>query len=87
LTSIFTLKQELHVKMIFNSKKIKLSLCLTNYASFHEDVWGSGCIDPRTLDHGTRWEWSASCCDRFIPGTYWYRRLYGPQNCFHDVKM
>jgi hypothetical protein len=25
--------------------KVKLSLCLTNYALHHEDVWGSGCID------------------------------------------
>jgi hypothetical protein len=28
-------------------KKIKLLLCLTNYALRHEDVWESGCIDPR----------------------------------------
>jgi hypothetical protein len=26
--------------------KIKLSLCLINYASHHEDVWGSGSIAP-----------------------------------------
>jgi hypothetical protein len=24
--------------------KVKLSLCLTNYALYHDGVWGSGCI-------------------------------------------
>jgi hypothetical protein len=33
--------------------KVKLSLCWTNYALHHEDVWGSGCIDPHFLDLGT----------------------------------
>jgi hypothetical protein len=33
--------------------KVKLSLCLINYALRHEYVWGSGCIDRRFLDHGT----------------------------------
>jgi hypothetical protein len=41
-----------------------------NYkALFPEDVWGSGCIDPHFLDHGTIWEWSASSPGRFTPGT------------------
>jgi hypothetical protein len=26
-----------------------------NQALRHEDVWGSGCIDPRFLDLGTSW--------------------------------
>jgi hypothetical protein len=26
--------------------KVKLSLCLTNQALWHEGIWGSGCIDP-----------------------------------------
>jgi hypothetical protein len=34
-------------------KKVKLSLCLTDYALRHEGVWGSGCIDPNFLDLGT----------------------------------
>jgi hypothetical protein len=39
-----------------NSKvKVKLSLCLANQALRHEDVWGSGCIDPHFLDLGTSW--------------------------------
>jgi hypothetical protein len=33
--------------------KVKLSLCLTNYALRREGVWGSGCIDPHVLDLGT----------------------------------
>jgi hypothetical protein len=46
----------MHEAIIYHSKvkkKVKLSLCLTNYALCHEDVWGSGCIDPRFLDLGT----------------------------------
>jgi hypothetical protein len=26
-----------------------------NYALRYEEVWGSGCIDPRILDLGTSW--------------------------------
>jgi hypothetical protein len=35
--------------------KVKLSLCLTNWALRHEDVWGSGYINPYFLDLGTSW--------------------------------
>jgi hypothetical protein len=57
-------------------KRVKLSLCLTNYAPRHGDVWGSGGIDPlfltSALDGG---EWSASHPGRFtrlkiFPGTH-----------------
>jgi hypothetical protein len=37
------------------NSKVKLSMCLINKALRHEDVWGSGCIDPRFLDLGTSW--------------------------------
>jgi hypothetical protein len=37
-------------------KKVKLLLWLTNYALRHEGVWGSGCIDPHSLDLGTSWK-------------------------------
>jgi hypothetical protein len=40
-------------------EKTNLSLCVLH----HEGVWGSGCIDPHTLDLGTiivDGEWSAS---------------------------
>jgi hypothetical protein len=40
--------------------KVKLSPCLTNEALRHEDVWGSGCIDPHFLDLGTSWRWVVS---------------------------
>jgi hypothetical protein len=45
-----------NVTFIRKVVKIKLSLCLANEALHHEDVWGSGCIDPRTLDLDTSWE-------------------------------
>jgi hypothetical protein len=35
--------------------KVKLSLCLKNYALRHKGLWGSGCIDPYFLDFRTSW--------------------------------
>jgi hypothetical protein len=37
------------------SKKVYLSLCLTNEVLLPEGVWGSGLIDPHFLDLGTSW--------------------------------
>jgi hypothetical protein len=37
-------------------KTAKLSLCLTNYALPHKDVWGRRCIDPLILHNGTSWK-------------------------------
>jgi hypothetical protein len=70
------------------SKKIrvKLSLCLTNSELRHEDVWGSGCIDPRILDLGTSRRWVVSSTPRQLYPwgmSPWYpldRRLGGLQN-------
>jgi hypothetical protein len=45
-------------------RKVKLSLCLTNYALRQEDVWGSGCINPHLLDLGTSWRWVVSFTPR-----------------------
>jgi hypothetical protein len=39
---------------------VKLSLCLTNWALRHEDICGSGCIDPNFLDLGISWSWVVS---------------------------
>jgi hypothetical protein len=50
--------------------KVKLSLCLTNYALRHEGVWGSGCIDTYFLDLGTSWRWAVS----FTPRPLYPRR-------------
>jgi hypothetical protein len=36
-------------------RKVKLSLCLTDQALRHEDVWGNGRIEPRILDLVTSW--------------------------------
>jgi hypothetical protein len=41
-------------------KSLNVSLCLTNYALRHESLWGSGSMDPRFLDSGTRWRWVVS---------------------------
>jgi hypothetical protein len=44
------------VKKRYCSKgKIKLFLCLTNWALRHVCVWGTGCIAPHYLDLVTRW--------------------------------
>jgi hypothetical protein len=65
--------------------KVKLSLYLTTTLR-HEDVWGSGRIDPHFLDLGTGWSWVV----RFTPlplylrgKSPWYPfdwRLGGPQS-------
>jgi hypothetical protein len=34
------------VTVATNVWKVNLSLCLTNKALHHEDLWGNGCIDP-----------------------------------------
>jgi hypothetical protein len=41
-------------------KKVRLSLGLANSALRHEDLCGSGCIDPRLLDLDTSWRWVIS---------------------------
>jgi hypothetical protein len=40
---------------ILRKRGKSLSLCLSNKALRHEEVWGSGCINPRFLDLGTSW--------------------------------
>jgi hypothetical protein len=39
---------------------VMLSLRLTNWASHHEDVWGSGFIAPRIPGLGTSWRWAVN---------------------------
>jgi hypothetical protein len=34
-----------------------MSLCLTNYALRHEDVWCSRCMDPQCFDLDSSWRW------------------------------
>jgi hypothetical protein len=50
----------METQCVFCVVKIKLSLCLTNLALHHEDVWGSGCIDPNFLDLSTSWRWEVN---------------------------
>jgi hypothetical protein len=47
--------------------EVKLSLYLTNSALRNEDVWRSGCIDPRFLDLDTSWRWVVQL---HAPGTH-----------------
>jgi hypothetical protein len=67
--------------------KEQLSLCLTNWALRHEDVWGSGRIDPRILDLGTSWSGqlyapAALPPGEISPGTHWV----GPRTGLDDVE-
>jgi hypothetical protein len=55
-------------KPLHNQSKVKQSLCLTNQALQHEDIWGSGCIDLCILDSSTSWRWVVSFTPRpFYP--------------------
>jgi hypothetical protein len=58
------------VSFSINYSKLKLSLCLTNYAQFHEWVWESGCIEPHNFLTSALvgGGWSASRLGRFTPG-------------------
>jgi hypothetical protein len=38
----------------FQTHQVKLSLCFTNYALRHEEVWGSGCILTYLLTYGAQ---------------------------------
>jgi hypothetical protein len=56
----------------------------------HENLWGSGCIDPHFLDLGTS-EWSASRPGRFTPGeiapgTRWIGGWVSPRAGLDDVE-
>jgi hypothetical protein len=61
-----TFTSVLNAALLTISKKIKLSLCLTNWALSHECLWGSVCIDPHFLDLDTRWRWMVSFTFRLL---------------------
>jgi hypothetical protein len=73
-------------------KKVMLSQYLTNQALCHEDVWGSGCIDPLFLISALDWgEWSASRPGRYTPGerassTHWIGGWVVPRAGLDDVE-
>jgi hypothetical protein len=63
--------------------KVKLSLCLSNWALCHEGIWGSGYIDPHFLNLSTSWKWVVSFPLYLLGKGLWYpldRRLGGPQS-------
>jgi hypothetical protein len=81
------LKQLLTQLFCFSGKKVKLSLCLTNYALCHEGIWGSGCIDAHFHDLGTTWRWVVSFTPQpLYPGTYWIRGWMDPRAGLDDMK-
>jgi hypothetical protein len=66
--------------------KVKLSLCLTNWALHHEGIWGgSGCIGPHFPGLGTSWRWVVSFTRLLLyprgksPGTHWIGGWVGPR--------
>jgi hypothetical protein len=69
-----------------------LSLCLTNYALSHEDVWGGGRIDAHLLDLAlVGSEWSASrpvrsTAGERATGTHWIGGSVGPRAGVGDVE-
>jgi hypothetical protein len=70
-------------------KKVKLFLCLTNYALRHEDVWGSGCIDRRFLEVSRQLHAAAALPPSPRGKITRYpldRRLGGPKRPMDDMK-
>jgi hypothetical protein len=61
-------------------KKVKLSLCLSNYALCHAGIWGSECTDPHFLDLGTSWSWVVSFTPRLL-----YPRERAPSTLRYEV--
>jgi hypothetical protein len=63
----FTGKTLPHVTCYSKGRKVNLSLCLTNQALSHEDLWGNGCIDPRFLDlRIARNVFTELCADKLV---------------------
>jgi hypothetical protein len=72
--------------------KVKLSLCLINWASCHEDVWGVEVyIHVFLTSAAGGGEWSASFSGRFspgesAPGIHWIGGSVGPRTGLDDVE-
>jgi hypothetical protein len=67
-------------------QKINLCLGLINWATRHEDIWESWCIDLSILDLSTSWKWMVSFTPRLLY-PWWKnfrcpldKRLYEPQD-------
>jgi hypothetical protein len=72
--------------------KVKMSLCLTNWALRHEGVWRNGCIDPHFLDLGSSWKRVVTFTPRPLyplgknPGTHCIWGRVGSRVGLNDVK-
>jgi hypothetical protein len=83
---VFKMNIQFCCHLCCSKRKVKMSLCLTNYALRHEGVWGSGCIDPHFLNLGTSWRSVVSftplplCPCGKCPRYPLDRRLGGPQS-------
>jgi hypothetical protein len=56
-----------------------MCLLIMEKALLHEGVWGSEHIDPRIIDLGTSWEWSASSLGKEAP-VRWVGLIIGLDN-------
>jgi hypothetical protein len=70
---------------VSNKVKIKLSLCVFDWAPHHEGVLGSGGIASRILDLGTGWRWAVIfmprplCPQERAACTHWIGGWVGPR--------
>jgi hypothetical protein len=87
--SILNIPSHLHLRLSSAHKNNALKSTTRSrkgIALRHDDVWGSGCIDPRILDLGTSWRWVITFTPQLLYSrgkSLWYtsdRRLDGPQN-------
>jgi hypothetical protein len=81
--------QPTHIRPQFlqRTAQAKSFLCLTNWALRREDVWESGYVDPRILDHDTCWRWLVSFKPRpLTPCAYSLGGWVGPRTDLDDVE-
>jgi hypothetical protein len=75
-----------HLYLSVKKWKVKLPLCLINYAPCHEDVWGSGGIAPQfltsALDRGERSVPTPLCSQ----GDNWVGDWVGPRTSLDAVE-
>jgi hypothetical protein len=50
----------IYISLCRSNHRLNSAEVLTNWALRHENVWGSGCIDPHFLDLGISWRWVVS---------------------------
>jgi hypothetical protein len=87
------LQESLYLFYYIRKGKVKFSLVLTNWELRHEDVRGSGCIDPRILDLRKSWGWLVN----FTPQplyprgnwfhTHWIKGWVGPRTGLDHVEI